>query len=228
MTRQQWPLELVERLRPLFEHAGHALPPHIRVSCGWPTERAPAPNGSNRSIGQCFSTACSADEGHELFISAALYDKQRVAETLAHELCHAVDNCRHGPEFRRIAMAVGLQGKMTATVAGPQPRERLNALLEREVLMTAREELHKLVDHIPEDDVAAARKILRSLVDPVELSLLTAPPDDEPKRRGTPGSRRDIERSAFRRPAPRGPARVRPVSRFSSRKPPAAPSALRQ
>jgi len=47
--------------------------------------------------------------------------------------------------------------------------------------MTSREELHKLVDHIPEADVAAARKILRSLLDPVELSLLTAPPDDEPE-----------------------------------------------
>jgi hypothetical protein len=47
--------------------------------------------------------------------------------------------------------------------------------------MTSREELHKLVDHIPEADIAAARKILRSLVDPVELSLATAPPDDEPE-----------------------------------------------
>lgn len=46
---------------------------------------------------------------------------------------------------------------------------------------TSREELHKLGDHIPEADVAAARKILRSLLDPVELSLLTAPPDDEPE-----------------------------------------------
>ena len=37
-----------------------------------------------------------------------------------------------------------------------------------------------MVDHIAPIDVAAARKILRSLVDPVELSLLVAPPDDEP------------------------------------------------
>jgi hypothetical protein len=37
------------------------------------------------------------------------------------------------------------------------------------------------VDHIPDADIAAARKILRSLVDPVELSLLTAPLDDEPE-----------------------------------------------
>lgn len=44
---------------------------------------------------------------------------------------------------------------------------------------TIREELRMLVDHIPESDVATVRRILRALMDPVEL-LLTAPPDDEP------------------------------------------------
>ena len=47
--------------------------------------------------------------------------------------------------------------------------------------MTSREELHKLVDHIPEADVAAARKILRALADPVWQSILAAPLDDEPE-----------------------------------------------
>jgi hypothetical protein len=42
-----------------------------------------------------------------------------------------------------------------------------------------RHELHALVDHIPESDVPAARKILRALADPVELAILTAPLDDE-------------------------------------------------
>ena len=45
---------------------------------------------------------------------------------------------------------------------------------------TMREELRLLVDHIPDSDVATARKILRALLDPVELSLLLAPLDDEP------------------------------------------------
>ncbi len=44
----------------------------------------------------------------------------------------------------------------------------------------SRQELHVLVDHIPDSEVLAARKILRALIDPVELALLTAPPDDEP------------------------------------------------
>jgi hypothetical protein len=45
---------------------------------------------------------------------------------------------------------------------------------------TDRQELHALVDHIPEPDVASARNYLRSLVGPVELALLNAPADDEP------------------------------------------------
>jgi len=44
-----------------------------------------------------------------------------------------------------------------------------------------RHELHTLVDHIPESDVPAARKILRALADSVELAILTAPLDDEPE-----------------------------------------------
>jgi hypothetical protein len=46
---------------------------------------------------------------------------------------------------------------------------------------TIRQELHALLDHIPEGDVVTARKFLRSLVDPVTLALLIAPPDDEPE-----------------------------------------------
>jgi hypothetical protein len=44
-----------------------------------------------------------------------------------------------------------------------------------------RNELHILVDHIPESDVSAAGKMLRGLMDPVELAVLTAPLDDEPE-----------------------------------------------
>ena len=50
--------------------------------------------------------------------------------------------------------------------------------------MTAREELHRLVDHIPENEVRTTRKLLRALVDPVELALLSAEEDDEPESDG--------------------------------------------
>jgi plasmid stabilization system protein ParE len=44
-----------------------------------------------------------------------------------------------------------------------------------------RKELHALVDHIAASDLAAARKILRALADPVWQSILNAPFDDEPE-----------------------------------------------
>jgi len=47
------------------------------------------------------------------------------------------------------------------------------------VTSSMREELRTLVDHISESDVPTARKLLRALVDPVDLALLNALPDDE-------------------------------------------------
>lgn len=42
-----------------------------------------------------------------------------------------------------------------------------------------RQEIHALVDCIPNSDLPTARKIVRSLVDPIELAILNASPDDE-------------------------------------------------
>jgi hypothetical protein len=42
-----------------------------------------------------------------------------------------------------------------------------------------REELHWLLDRVPDADMATARKFLGSLVDPVAMFLLRAPDDDE-------------------------------------------------
>jgi hypothetical protein len=55
-----------------------------------------------------------------------------------------------------------------------------------------RPNLHMLVDDIPAGDVPAARKILRALMDPVKLSLLSAAVDDEPE---TEDERAAVERA---------------------------------
>jgi len=47
--------------------------------------------------------------------------------------------------------------------------------------MTTREELHKIIEVVPESDLPTTRKFLRSLVDPVQLAILNAPVDDEPE-----------------------------------------------
>ena len=72
---------------------------------------------------------------------------------------------------------------------------------EAAAIVTAREEMHKMLDYIPETDVPTAHKFLRSLVDPVELSLLSAPLDDEPE---TDDERETVER-ARREPGPGTP-----------------------
>jgi hypothetical protein len=43
----------------------------------------------------------------------------------------------------------------------------------------SRDELHVLLDRIPDSEVPTARKILRALADPVKLALLNAPLDLE-------------------------------------------------
>lgn len=46
--------------------------------------------------------------------------------------------------------------------------------------MIARDDLHTVLDSIPEDRLAAAREALAALADPVLVALLGAPEDDEP------------------------------------------------
>ena len=57
-------------------------------------------------------------------------------------------------------------------------------MIEIEGIMTAREELHRLVDHIPESEMRTTQKLLRALVDPVELAIISAEEDDEPESDG--------------------------------------------
>lgn len=50
--------------------------------------------------------------------------------------------------------------------------------------MCHRATLHRLVDSLPEEDLATAGRLLAGLAvtaDPVERALLLAPPDDEPE-----------------------------------------------
>lgn len=132
MTRESWLNQLTDHLRPTFQRAGFTLPEKVNVSCGWPTARAlRSPTNANRTVGQCFSAACSADGRSELFISPSVSNAADVAAILVHELCHAALDCQggHGPTFRRTAIALGLTGKMTSTTAGPELAERLNGII---------------------------------------------------------------------------------------------------
>ena len=53
-------------------------------------------------------------------------------DVLVHELVHVADDCKSGHKgaFKRNALAVGLIGKMTATVAGPLLQPKLQKIAD--------------------------------------------------------------------------------------------------
>ena len=61
-----------------------------------------------------------------------------------------------------------------------------------------RNELHALLDRIPEQEIESAREYLRSLVDPVEAMLLSAPDDDEPLSAHEQAALEEAERRQLR------------------------------
>jgi hypothetical protein len=125
-TREEWLVAAVEALAPLFSALADEKLPAVRVSVGWP-----GGNGrKNAVIGQCWSTKVAADNVSQLFISPVLDDAVRVLDVLAHELIHAIDDCESGHKgrFAKIAKALGLTGKMTATVAGPELKAQLEEI----------------------------------------------------------------------------------------------------
>lgn len=141
-TREQWLSEAVKLITPLFENKGPASKsrngdmtaeaddeaprnrykvPKFRVACGWPSVRGLS--DKKRVIGESWDSEAASDEVGQIFISPWLNDpreEQGVLATLVHEIVHQVvgHEVKHGKPFRECALAVGLDGKMTATFAG--------------------------------------------------------------------------------------------------------------
>jgi hypothetical protein len=115
-TREAWLSAALEKVRAhLSTRAQMILPLNCRVSVGFPGGRGK----TNKAIGQCWPSNLSGDKSHEMFISPVLDEPSRVLDVLIHEAIHAADDNKSGHKgaFRRAAIAAGLEGKMTATVA---------------------------------------------------------------------------------------------------------------
>jgi hypothetical protein len=125
-TREEWLVAAIAAVTPRFEEAEAVIPP-VRVSVGWPGGRGK----KGTVIGQCWPSSASRDGVVQVFVSPVLDDAVRVLDVLMHELVHAADDCQNGHKgpFVRIARAIGLEGKPTATVAGDDLREDLEAIL---------------------------------------------------------------------------------------------------
>ena len=116
-------LILDDQIMPAVERSRFDFPrPTYRVSVGFPKHAR-----SGRVIAQCFSTDASSDGVNEIFVNPEIDEPLRVLDALTHELIHAVDNCESGHRnfFATLARSVGLEGKLTATVAGPALRNAL-------------------------------------------------------------------------------------------------------
>lgn len=155
-TREQW-LQAANLLidKKVFAPTGQRLPKEHRVTCGWPSVRAMS--AKNARIGECWDKSASSDKHAEIIISMKLDDPLRVLDVLVHEDVHAIVGCAcgHKGPFAKLARQVDLQGKLTATVAGPvllgklaeiakalgpYPHKKINAISNR-VKQTTR--MHK-------------------------------------------------------------------------------------
>jgi hypothetical protein len=124
-SREDWLQHIVDAWRPLFARLGYEVPATIHVSVGRPPRSA--------WTGACYPGIASDDGYPHLFVHPVLSDSTRVAGVVIHQLCHvAFGGTRtHGLQFRHLATAVGLIGKMTATMEGPHFLAVMPGIIDR-------------------------------------------------------------------------------------------------
>ncbi len=112
VTREKWLENAIEKFRPLFIKHKKEIPPY-KVSCGFPSK------GPLKNLGECWPEDATTDGVRHIFISPINKDAIETLGTLLHELIHVVvgPEFQHGPEFKELAYAIGLEGK--ARTCGP-------------------------------------------------------------------------------------------------------------
>lgn len=126
--REQWLAAAVVKFRGYFSGHGYEIPDRVAVSCGWPSVGGVAVQ--KKRIGEAWSSKSSRDKHHEIFISPSVDKAERVLDVLVHELVHVTVGLESGHKgsFAQCARKIGLEGRMTATVAGDALRERLKLM----------------------------------------------------------------------------------------------------
>lgn len=125
-TREAWLNHVAHLMRPMFAKVGFPLPPKIRITMSL--------TNKSRAIGVCYDPQCSADGSYEILVRLDRFEPVDVAAILAHELAHAAVGVQAGHKgpFGILARAIGLEGKLTATVPGEAFTRAVQPLL-REV-----------------------------------------------------------------------------------------------
>lgn len=112
-TREEYLAEAVRRLAPLIEEHEAKMPEKWAISEGFPKG-----GFKNRpAIGECWDPEVSEEKISNMFISPILGDPIQRLGVVLHEMIHAAVGLKekHAGNFRRVARAVGLKGKLTAT-----------------------------------------------------------------------------------------------------------------
>lgn len=127
VTRESWLLALVEETTPWFEEVGLTVPA-FRISTGFTSKGA-----RSTRIGECWYGTATDDGVPQVFVHPALNDPEAVAGVVVHEVIHAAlgPGHGHGSTFKRPALALGLEGRMTATTPGEDLLKRLRPVLKR-------------------------------------------------------------------------------------------------
>lgn len=129
-NRETWLQHAVRLMTPEFVARGYKVP-EVRVSCGFPSRSATS--ARKRRIGECWSTNSAKDARAQIFITPLLEDHVTVLATLVHEVVHAVVGNDHGHDkvFKKCATGMGLTGKMTSTVAGPESVKMIEGWMKK-------------------------------------------------------------------------------------------------
>ena len=140
INRETWLNLMIDKSVPLFDEAGFKISDireKLKVSCSF----IQGSRGSKlkNAIGVHYNPSVSADGFHEMMIQPSISDSVQAVGVLIHEMVHSIQthlyhdkngflNVKpHGKEFRKIALAVGLEGKMTATTESP----KLKAIIQK-------------------------------------------------------------------------------------------------
>lgn len=129
LTREDWLRQAVAELTVDFIAQAATIPDKLRIGVGFPSSRALSQK--RKRVGECWAPICSGDGSVEIVISPVLGTGLEALDCLVHELVHACvgHEAGHKGPFKKLAVALGLEGKMTATKAGTALTERLNALV---------------------------------------------------------------------------------------------------
>lgn len=167
-TREQWLEAAVKEISKSIFAPKNIEVPAVRVSVGWPGGR-----GKKQGVvGQCFASMSATDKVSQIFVSPAVDKTLYVLATLAHELVHAVDDCKsgHKKDFIKIAREIGFEPEWTSS------ENRSDALTEN---------LQAVAEQLGEFPHAAIRQEERPTTQRTYMLKLVCQHDDEYKLRLT-------------------------------------------